>query len=333
MSLAGCSRAIKIPPTEIPTATPILLPTPFLPAETKATAPNGQTLPSPTPWVFPTPYWDNTTINWPYGIPTMAIPVEETFEGPVKVYVLLGSDWMPHRDHDLTDAVMLVLVNTETDSATVISIARDLYVFIPGFGWGRINQPWALGGFDTVKETIRYNFGLEVDGVVYARIYAVENFIDNGLGHLFVQVSEPIIERCGDLVIDLIPGEVFMDGEYAMCYARSRMMTSDFSRMVRQQEILSAMKKRFFERAMNHPVALGEDLYAAFVLSGIKTDIQILDVPGLVEIAVDVKDDIDFALIAPPLVEHFDHPESGAWLLQMPTPKKTYEFFIGLLDE
>ena len=358
ISLAGCARATEVPPATPTPTEPIVggdtdahgcipsagyqwcesLEICYRTWETDCPIESpggGQALPTlspePTPWVFPTPFWDNTNLKWPYGVTAMAIPIEATFGGPVKVYVLLGSDWMPHRDQDLTDTVMLVLVNTEDDTAEVISVARDLYVFIPGYGWGRINVAWSLGGFETVKETVRYNFGLEVDGVVYARINAVESFIDNGLGSLYVQVGEPIVERCGDLEINLLPGEVIMDGEYAICYARSRMMTSDFSRMVRQQEILDAMKKRFFERALDNPVELAEQLYRSFSYSGVKTDIPLLDVPSLVAVAIDIGENVDFHLIAPPLVEHFDHPESGAWLLQMPTPYNMYSYLIQVI--
>lgn len=336
--LTGCAPAEGIPATETPAiASPSPSPSPTPLPSIVGTATPRQVLPTPvptmTPWAFSTPSQD-FEYQWPYGIPAMAIPIESTFDGPVKVYVLLGSDWMKHRNNqDATDAIMLVLVDTESDAAMLVSIPRDLYVFIPGFGMGRINRAWSIGQFDAVRETVRYNFGLEVDGVVYARIYAIESFIDNGLGNLFVQVREPIFEKCGDLVINLVPGEVFMDGEYAMCYARSRMMSSDYSRMSRQQEILAAMKKRFFERAMDHPVGLAEDLYEAFVYAGIKTDISILDIPGLVAMAMDVEDSVDFALITPPLVEHFDHPETGAWLLQMPTPDVIYDFFRILLEQ
>ena len=339
MSLAGCARATEV--TEVsasPTAGPAMTDgPPDAPIESPTAPSEGHTpptlVPEPTPWAFPTPFWDNTNLKWPYGYAEPAIPVEATFGGPVKVYVLLGSDWMPHRDSDLTDIFMLVLVNTENDTAEVVSVARDLYVLIPGFGWGRINQPWSLGGFETVKETVRFNFGLEVDGVIYGRIYAIEQFIDNGLGNIRVEVREPIVEVCGDLVINLLPGEVVMDGKYATCYARARMLTGDFSRMGRQQEILLAMEKRFFESALDDPIGLARSLYQSYVYSGIKTDVSLADIPALVDLAVDIDENVEFQKIAPPMVEHFDHPESGAWLLYMPTPLETYEFFIQLLAD
>jgi LCP family protein required for cell wall assembly len=289
-------------------------------------------VPTMTPWAFSTPSWEVDN-NWPYGITAMAIPIESTFDGSVKVYVLLGSDWMEHREHqDATDAIMLVLVDNESDAATIISVPRDLYIYIPGFGMGRINVAWSLGGFETVRETIRYNFGLNIEGIVYARIYAMERFINQGLGGITVSVREPIYEECGDVIINLSTGSAFMDGEYALCYARARMLTSDYSRMSRQQELLLAMKKRFLVRAANDPVGLAEEIYASYVDAGVQTDISILDLPGLVWMAVETQD-TRYYQIVPPLVEHFDHPETGAWLLLMPTPDVIYDYLNTTLEQ
>ena len=335
--ITSCAKTVVTPSST--TNTIVVLPTKSQPStgspgDATATPPIPTLVPQATPWVFSTPFWDNTNLKWPYGISGMAIPVESTFSGSVKVYVALGSDWLPHRDdQDLTDVIMLVLVDAENNKATIIGVPRDLYVFVPGFGMSRINVAWSLGGFDTIKETIRYNFGLDVDGVVYTRIHAFENLIDNGLGGITVNVTKPIVEWCGDLEINLLPGPVFMDGEYASCYARGRMRTGDFSRMGRQQEILSAMKEKFFENAADNPVHLAEDLYAAFILSGIKTDIGVLDLPHMVWLVLETQDDLSFHLMGIPMLEHFDHPESGAWLWQMPNPEDMYSYIIQAMEK
>lgn len=289
----------------------------------------GQDLPEPTPWAYPTPVWDVET-QWPYGQPGMAIPFELSFTEKLEVYVLLGSDWMPHRDGaDLTDLIMIVMLDTEDHTATVISVPRDLYVFIPGWGLGRINQAWSLGRFDTVKDTIRYNFGLDVDAIAYARMYAAERFIDQGLGGLNVYVGQAVLEQCGDLEVNLLPGEVFMDGEYALCYARGRTYSNDFTRMSRQQEILYAMKTRFIERAANDPIGLAEELYGSYVDAGVTTDLPVFQLPGLVWNVIESQDHIRFYRMVDPLVEHFDHPISGAWLLMMPTPEEMHNFLFN----
>lgn len=292
----------------------------------------GQALPTPTPWAFPLPVWDVTS-KWPYGLPDPAIPFEPSYGDDVDVYVMLGSDWLPHRgDEDLTDLLMIVMIDKERDSATIISVPRDLYVYLPGFGMGRINQAWTLGRFDTVIDTFRYNFGLDVTGVVYGRIYAAQRFIDQGLGGLDVMVSEPVLETCGDLEVNLLPGPVFMDGEYALCYARGRTFSSDYNRMSRQQDILLAMRNRFLDRAASDPIGLAKELYGSYVESGVATDVSLFELPGVVKSVMDAKDTLYFYRIVPPLVEHFDHPESGAWLLQMPTPEAMHNFLFMALQ-
>jgi LCP family protein required for cell wall assembly len=337
--ISSCTPKTEVTPSST-TSTIIVLPTsqPTGTYENPATPRQGQPtlVPYATPWTFSTPFWDNTNLRWPYGISGMAIPVESTFSGSVKVYVALGSDWMPHRNEnqDLTDVIMLVLVDTENNRATIIGVPRDLYVFVPGFGMSRINVAWSLGDFNTFKETIRYNFGLDVDGIVYVRMYAFEKLIDQGLGGISVYVNWPIVERCGDLEINLLPGLVTMDGEHALCYARARMMTSDLDRMRRQQELLLAIKTRFLDIASEAPVEFAQMLYTVYVDSGFRTDISLLDVPMLVSDVLEIPEtDFRFHRMDAPMLEHFDHPESGAWLWQMPNPEDMYSYIIQVMEK
>ena len=125
-----------------------------------------------------------------------------------------------------------------------------------------------------------------------------------------------------------------MDGEYALCYARARMMTSDLDRMVRQQEILLATKNKFLAIASEAPIEFAQILYTTYVDAGLRTDISVLDIPGLVLDVLEIPEkDFRFSRMNTPLLEHFDHPETGAWLWQMPTPDVIYDFFRIVLEQ
>lgn len=288
-------------------------------------------LPSPTPWAFPTPAWD-VEFKWPYGLPDPVPAVEATFLGDYRVYVLLGSDWMAHRgDQDLTDAVAIVIKHPDATSASVISVPRDLYVYIPGYGMGRINQAWGLGRFQAIRDTVRYNFGLDVDGVIYGRIYALQRFIDDGLGGVEVYVRSPVVETCGDVYVNAVEGRYFMNGATAMCFARGRGQSSDYQRMERQQDLLLAMLKKFIAKAAGDPISFGEALYDAYVDAGVATDIGFLQAPGLIWQAVGTEE-ISTYRIVPPYVEHFDHPETGAWLLQPPDQLAVHQMMLLAID-
>src|SRR5690606_32184869 len=59
---------------------------------------------------------------------------------------------------------------------SIVSIPRDLYVFVPGFGMNKINTAYFYGetkhveggGIGLLLETVRYNLGLNID--YYARV-------------------------------------------------------------------------------------------------------------------------------------------------------------------
>src|SRR5690606_2262066 len=75
-----------------------------------------------------------------------------------------------------TDVLTIVSVNRTAGTVSMLSIPRDLYVYIPdhqvarintAFGWGETNLGEGEGA-QLLIDTIRYNLGLEID--YYARV-------------------------------------------------------------------------------------------------------------------------------------------------------------------
>ncbi|MFP4324126.1 MAG: LCP family protein, partial [Anaerolineales bacterium] len=198
----------------------------------------------------------------PVTTPSIAFPPEAPLmedSDDIVNFVLLGAD---SRGDNLgrTDVVILVSLNLDVGNVAMWHIPRDLLVYVPGYTVDRINtvynlgaqEGWPTGGAGLMKETIRYNFGIEVD--YYARV----NFSD----------FEAIIEQLGGLQIsvdcqiedwalispDLDPtveenweqytmgiGRQTLSPYFALWYARSRVTTSDLDRGRRQIDILRAM--------------------------------------------------------------------------------------------
>lgn len=277
--------------------------------------------PTATAIEYPDPVWDVTS-GWPYGLPRMAHPIESTFDGKAKVYIMLGSDAMPHRSFDLTDAIVAVFVIEEKDAISIVSIPRDLYVYLPGWGMGRINKAWEIGGYDLVDKVFTYNFGIKPSGIVYGRMSAFTRFVDVALGGVTVDVTASIYEKCGDTRVNMLPGVYEMSGQTALCFVRGRSASSDYDRMGRQQDMLRGLFSGFMEAAGDDPIKLGESLYETYKDAGVKTDIVIFDLPDIIWSVINSTEEIYYYRMIPPVVEHIDHPESGAWLL---IPPLTYD--------
>lgn len=146
-----------------------------------------------------------------------------------------------------TDTMILVTADPKSKTAGMLSIPRDLYVEIPGYGEGRINTAHFLGGPELAKKTVQYNLGVPVH--YYARIdfWGFEKLIDT-LGGITVEVEEEIRDNrypdnnYGYMSIYIPAGVQHMDGDMALKYARTRHGGSDFARIKRQQKVLLAIR-------------------------------------------------------------------------------------------
>jgi len=154
--------------------------------------------------------------------------------------LVLGSDDAPFRTGLRTDTIMVVSLNPTTGIATLLSIPRDYYVYIPGWGMDRINTAWAHGREDSVALTVEYNFGLKIHYWVRVNLPAFSSIVDT-LGGIDVDVTKSLSDRCAYVNWYYKPGRYHMDGLAALCYVRMRYASSDFDRLRRQQEVIQAV--------------------------------------------------------------------------------------------
>jgi LCP family protein required for cell wall assembly len=187
----------------------------------------------------------------------MAVP-PVTLPPDTVTILLLGSDQREGQTHWRTDSIILVAVDTKGHTAGLLSIPRDLWVYIPGRGNERINtaELWGElgkypgGGPALIKKTIEYNLGLPVHYYVRVGFQGFVNIIDT-LGGVTVDVDCPLSDRfpnpdspTGFTDLDLSPGIYHLDGKMALYYSRSRRSTSDFNRSQRQQKVVRGIWKQ-----------------------------------------------------------------------------------------
>ena len=155
--------------------------------------------------------------------------------------VLLGSDRRPGAAAWRTDSIIVVSVDSTNKVVRLLSIPRDLWVYIPGHGYNRINTADLWGelakkgnGPEWVKKTIHHNLGIPIH--YYVRI-DFEGFVKiiNTVGGIDVDVD------CALPDMKLSSGMHHMDGKMALRYSRSRYSTNDFDRGRRQRKVLMAL--------------------------------------------------------------------------------------------
>ncbi len=250
-------------PTAIQSPTPTLTPTETAtPTSTPSATPTETATPiPPTPtrkdFNLPTPGVDATaTLTGALAVPTQA-PSIETPPDAINIAVL-GSDQRPDWDNWRTDVVQIVSVQPMVPAVTVLSVPRDLYVYIPGYWMGRINFADMYGdmygheesGCGLLKDTMLYNLGISIDHCVRTDFDGLIAVVDT-LGGVDIPVHcqlydyWPYPDENGEYQIKTIePGVHHMDGETALWYARSRKTTSTFDREWRQQQVLQAIWRK-----------------------------------------------------------------------------------------
>ncbi len=173
----------------------------------------------------------------------------------VRNILLLGSD-MPSTEHvGRTDTIVIVSIDPGLPSVSLLSIPRDFYAWIPGYGFNKINTAYSRasrinypgGGPGLIKATIEYNLGIRIH---YYALVGFDDFIKivDALGGVDVSVECPLSDTFpdpaapeGQTDVDWDPGIHHLDGKHALWYARSRWSTHDFDRHRRQQQVLRGL--------------------------------------------------------------------------------------------
>ncbi|MGI6741028.1 MAG: LCP family protein [Brevefilum sp.] len=256
------------------TPDPNQLSVPDAPEEGTPTAASSSEMGDQPVWEdFPPPSIDPATAI-PPPIRDLSISKE------VLIWVLLGSDTEPPFV-GRTEAIHLVIIHPRFAKASLVSIPGDLYVYIPGYTMQRLNTAYALGGVETLRRTLEYNFGLRPSRFVLAHPGDFQWLVDDLQG-IDVTVFQPMPQACGGIRAGLVP----MDGSLALCYASFREGMDEVDRMRRQQQLL----RLIFQKLANDGNLIQLPVLYASYEGWVITDLSLTELMGLVPLALRLAD-------------------------------------------
>jgi LCP family protein required for cell wall assembly len=231
-------------------------------------------------------------------------PLNET-NGRVNILLAgYSADDPGHQGADLTDSIMILSVNPTTKSAVVISVPRDLYVNIPGYGYSKINAAYedgqaehfsasgyATGGMGLLEETLTQDFGISFNYEALINYTAFKDAV-NAVGGVTVAIKSSDPRGLYDPYANLnLPnGTVTLNGQQALNLARARgdgygsygFTAGDFDRTAHQQQILLALKdKASSAGVISNPLKIGQ--LADAVGNNVQTDLSIGQMETLYE--------------------------------------------------
>lgn len=243
------------------------------------------------------------------GAPALAGELDPTKlrgEGDGRVNILLlGIGGEGHQGSNLSDTIMVLSIDPRTKDVSMLSLPRDLYVPIPGYGKAKINAAHAYGeseryvggGPALAKKTVSELLDLPIHYFARIDFRGFKKAID-AVGGIDINVDKNLYDpaypdesRPGrTMVLSIKAGKQHMDGATALRYTRSRHSTSDFDRAKRQQQVLLALRQKALGlKFLSNPAKISEMI--DLVGTNAKTDIQLFELKKLADIAKDIDPD------------------------------------------
>lgn len=142
------------------------------------------------------------------------------------------------------DSLMLVHVPADRHTFYVVSLMRDLWVDIPGYGGSKINASLEVGGIDLVTRTVESLLGTHIDHTVMLDFHGFKLLTD-GLGGIDVNVTLPF-QSTHETQHVFTAGVNHLDGQAALEFCRERyaFVDGDYQRVRNQQTFLRAVLAR-----------------------------------------------------------------------------------------
>ncbi len=227
-------------------------------------------------------------------------------ESTGRINILLAGDSADQLNHGgavLTDSIVIVSINTQNDSAFMLSIPRDFWIDIPGMGWEKINAAndnygthfpgYPNNGMGILEHLVVADLGIPIDYYALSDYGAFRDAV-NSVGGVTVNIQSTDKRGLYDPNTNLkLPnGVVSLNGQQALNLARARgdgygsygFPSSDFDRTMHQRQLFTAIAaKARTVGVLTNPIKIG-DLFDTLG-NNIQTDLTLKDVLALVKIS------------------------------------------------
>lgn len=177
-----------------------------------------------------------------------ARPVKDPDDGSMNI-LLLGVDHSDEADegaNSLTeaagqrsDSMMLVHIPESRDEIFVMSMVRDTWIEIPGYGMNKLNAAISLGGVPLLMQTIEGTFDTKIDHVAMIDFEGFRE-LSTALGGVTVDNDFAFTAHDTDYFYPV--GPVTLEGDRALRFVRERksFTDGDYQRVRNQRKFISA---------------------------------------------------------------------------------------------
>ena len=107
-------------------------------------------------------------------------------------FTVYGINKFANSNDGLATFIMLASFNTETKKVTYVTIEEQILVYIPLVGIGELRDAYEWGGAALLTKTIKYNFGVDINGYIELDMSVASALIDSvgGVAVADINVAE-----------------------------------------------------------------------------------------------------------------------------------------------
>lgn len=242
--------------------------------------------------------------------------------------MLFGEDNSDEDENGRTDTMIMLSIDNSHKKIKLTSFQRDTYVYIPDYGYNKINASYFYGGPKLAIKTIEANFGVKIDRYAVVDFESFIKIIDT-LGGIDMEVTQDEIDyinyqmyKNGQVeeytTIKDAPGIVHLNGQEALWYARNRGLQKgedgneigldgdDWQRTSRQRKLLETLFTSMKSADLTQIISIVSSIGPLITTNLKKDEITALVSNSLTYLKYDV--------------EQYNVPEKGYWYYDDNTP-------------
>ena len=196
------------------------------------------------------------------------LSVTETIEQNLSGYRNIAIYGVDSRDSSLgagnrSDCIIIASINNDSKEIKLISVYRDTFVNIEGYGLDKITHAYSYGGPELALKTLNENLDLNVTEFVTVNFDAVAEAV-NLLGGVEINVEENEIEYLNSYLAETSrvtgieteeiteTGLQTLDGVQAVAYSRIRYTEGgDYKRTERMRTVIEAMFEKLKTKSIS----------------------------------------------------------------------------------
>lgn len=174
-------------------------------------------------------------------VPKEDIEITEGVEENLKGYrniALFGLDTREDSyEGSRSDCIIIASISQETKNVKLVSVYRDTYLEIPGYGLDKVNHAYAYGGPALSMSTLNTNLDLDISEFVTVNFTATKDIIDE-IGGVEISLTDAEARQIPGISES---GTYVLNGEQALAYGRIRKIDNDYARTERMRTVVTAV--------------------------------------------------------------------------------------------